>query len=239
MKLETSYIKLKIILFLSIFFIVSCGGSSDSDSKGDSTPPTITSTYPLDSATGIPKNSIIYANFNEPINTVTITNVSFTVNNGSNISGTLLYNTAENKAILQPSSELGDSTTYTATITIDITDLAGNHMANEKTWTFTTGTTSETKNCTVTWTANREKAVNTTGGGYTIYYCMSSGFNIGDPGVASINVQYTSGPSTPTTKSVSLPSGSGTWYFKIKAYSALNSGSFSELSSQQSVSIPE
>lgn len=99
-----------------------------------------------------------------------------------------------------------------------------------------------TKACTVTvsWTANRETAVNSPGGGYDLYYSTTPGFNISS--VTPVNIPYAaSTSSTPTSATLNLFS--GTYYFKIVAYSALNppggsSGSTSTPSAQQSLTLP-
>lgn len=104
-----------------------------------------------------------------------------------------------------------------------------------------TSTPPPTYNVSVNWNANRETAVNTTGGGYTVYYSTSAGFNIGDAGVTSIDVPYVSGALAPSAITVKLAT-AGTYYFKIIAYSALNppggsSGSQSAVSAEISVTV--
>ncbi|MBN1496199.1 MAG: hypothetical protein JXA07_05480 [Spirochaetes bacterium] len=87
--------------------------------------------------------------------------------------------------------------------------------------------------CTVSWTPNREKAVNSTGGGYYVYY--STG-HITDTSGARVTVPYVSGDSTPAT--AIIPLGPGTWYFRVAGYSGLGgSPRASALSSEQSVVI--
>jgi|GEM_PF-1442858 len=93
----------------------------------------------------------------------------------------------------------------------------------------------------VNWNANHQSAVNTTGGGYLVYFSQSSGFSPGDPGVQSTNVPYTSGPQTPTSATLNLAA--GTWYIRVQAYSALTGptstgGSYSTPSAQISVTVP-
>jgi hypothetical protein len=82
------------------------------------------------------------------------------------------------------------------------------------------------------WTANREAAVNTTGGGYKVYYSQAAGFSI--PVADVLDVPYASGSAAPTTASVTLSP--GVYYFRVAAYSALNS--LSNGSSQLTVTIP-
>lgn len=92
----------------------------------------------------------------------------------------------------------------------------------------------------VTWTANREKAVNMAGGGYKVYYSRTSGFDISS--ATFVDVPYVSGATAPTTRTFTNLL-YGTTYFKVVAYSALNapgstSGSQSQPSTQFSVSLP-
>ncbi|HLP97226.1 MAG TPA: hypothetical protein VK149_02150 [Sideroxyarcus sp.] len=62
----------------------------------------------------------------------------------------------------------------------------------------------------ISWTANREAAVNTTGGGYTVAIS----------GQTPINVPYVSGAAAPTSTSATLANGS--YSVTVTAYSALN-----------------
>ena len=52
------------------------------------------------------------------------------------MAGTVSVNGAV--ATFTPSAALADNTTYTATLTTDVTDLATNHLAANYVWTFTT-----------------------------------------------------------------------------------------------------
>ena len=93
----------------------------------------------------------------------------------------------------------------------------------------------------VSWNVNRETAVNTTGGGYKVYYSTSSGFDITDTGVSVVDVPFIAPPTAPT--SISLQLRSGLYYFRIVAYSALilpwgSGGSTSVPSVQFSLLVP-
>jgi hypothetical protein len=67
-------------------------------------------------------------------------------------------------------------------------------------------------NVTISWVANREKGVNSTGGGYKI--------SISGASSSQINVPYVSGLSAPTSTIVPLSAGSYT--ATITAYAALD-----------------
>ena len=86
----------------------------------------------------------------------------------------------------------------------------------------TTCGTIGTGDIVVSWTENRETGVNATGGGYKVYYSTNSGFAITDLGVTEVDVPYVSGPTAPTTTTLTSLSPS-TYYIKVVAYSTLNS----------------
>ncbi|NOY73058.1 MAG: Ig-like domain-containing protein, partial [Gammaproteobacteria bacterium] len=100
--------------------------------------PTVSSTNPVNTATSVALNAAITANFNEDIFSVTVDNSSFTLSNGSNISGAVTFDGVTNTATFTPDSNLDMLTTYTATLTTAITDLAGNALASSYIWSFTT-----------------------------------------------------------------------------------------------------
>ena len=104
---------------------------------GDFTVPTVKSTSPVNGAAGVDVGSIITATFSEEMDASTITADTFTVNDGSgNIGGTVSYD--DKKATFTPSDNLSYSTTYTATISTEVTDPAENALSAPYTWSFTT-----------------------------------------------------------------------------------------------------
>jgi alpha-tubulin suppressor-like RCC1 family protein len=110
----------------------------------DTTPPTVSSTNPADSATGVAINTAITATFSENMDVSTITTATFTV---SGVAGAVAYNGTT--ATFTPSGNLAYSTTYTATITTGVRDAAGNPMASNYSWSFTTGPAPDTTPPTV------------------------------------------------------------------------------------------
>jgi hypothetical protein len=120
-------------------------------STTDSTAPTVTLTNPADAATDVPVNTAVSATFSEPMLPATITTATFTLEDGGTpITGTVVY--VGLTATFTPSSPLLPNTVYTATITTGAQDLAGNALALDYVWTFTTGTTTDTTAPTVTLT---------------------------------------------------------------------------------------
>jgi Ice-binding-like/Bacterial Ig-like domain/Bacterial Ig-like domain (group 2) len=107
-------------------------------------PPTVTFTNPANLATGIPLNRKIAATLSKPMNPATITTATFTVAGGAtNVAGTVTYNAVTNVATFAPMANLAANTLYTATVTTGATDQAGNSLASNYVWTFTTGATTD------------------------------------------------------------------------------------------------
>ncbi|MGD0352073.1 MAG: ice-binding family protein [Dehalococcoidia bacterium] len=99
--------------------------------------PTVISTIPVDTATGVAVNSQIFATFSQAMNRLTITNATFTLMQGvTPVAGAVTF--AGLTAIFTPAASLAPGTTYTATITTGARDLSGNALAFNKVWTFTT-----------------------------------------------------------------------------------------------------
>lgn len=92
---------------------------------------------------------------------------------------------------------------------------------------------SNKKGALVTWEANRESSVNSSGGGYKVYYSTQTGFNPLTDG-SVINVPYTGDALTPNMALISdVPA--GTYYVRVMAYSNLGTSDFS---AEQSIVIP-
>jgi len=104
----------------------------------DSTLPGVTSTNPADLAANVVINSAVHATFSEAMDPLSINTASFTV---AGVTGLVTYDAASRIATFTPASNLAVSTTYTATITTGATDLAGNALAVNKVWSFSTAAT--------------------------------------------------------------------------------------------------
>jgi len=123
----------------------------------DNTAPSVVSTYPLDSATDIALGVNVTATFDEDMDPSTIDNSTFTLYDntaGSPVSGSVSYEGSTKTATFNPSSDLIYSHNHTATVTTGVEDLAGNNMASNKVWTFTTSDAPDTTAPTTTLTTD-------------------------------------------------------------------------------------
>ena len=121
----------------------------DCGSGGDTTPPTVTANTPTGGATGVAANISPTATFSEAMNASTVNTSTFTlVQQGQSTPVTATVSYAGQVATLDPSADLLAGTTYTATVkggASGAKDVAGNALASDFTWTFTTGTPSTTQ----------------------------------------------------------------------------------------------
>jgi len=103
----------------------------------DTIAPTIMSTFPASGDTGIDTNATIRAMFSEDVAAASVTSATFKVMQGATqIAGDLAV--AGPEVTFQALSQLTKSTPYTVTITTGVTDLSGNALASNASWSFTT-----------------------------------------------------------------------------------------------------
>ena len=105
---------------------------------GDVVLPTISSNSPLASATEVALAANVTATFSEAMDSATLSASTFTLAGpgATTVAGVVTY--AGNVATFNPTASLAGSTLYTATITTGAEDLAGNALASNHSWTFTT-----------------------------------------------------------------------------------------------------
>lgn len=104
----------------------------------DDVAPHVDSTDPSGNAENIPTGTSVSATFSEEMDDETIHSGSFTLtkeDNDDNIEGAISY--SEQTAHFEPNEELEMGTEYSAVIT-DAEDLAGNSLAENYEWNFTT-----------------------------------------------------------------------------------------------------
>lgn len=108
----------------------------------DSTPPEVSSVSPVDETTDVARDTNIFGIFDEDIDPLSVTATSFTISPSVTANR---YVDSENtaKVVMDPESNLAASTAYTITLkggvgADKIKDLAGNNLAADYVWNFTT-----------------------------------------------------------------------------------------------------
>ena len=109
----------------------------------DITPPTVTTKAPAAGATGINVGSSASATFSEAMNAGSITTSTVQLKDPANavVPANVTYDLSANVATLTPQSALQYGVTYTVTVkgsSGGVADLAGNPLASDVSWSFTT-----------------------------------------------------------------------------------------------------
>jgi N-acetylneuraminic acid mutarotase len=105
----------------------------------DVTAPTVVSTSPTHQAQGTSVDASLSATFNEPMNPATIDGTNFVLldSNNNAIPGAVTY--TGYTARFDPANFLSSASSYSARITRAARDAAGNPLASDFVWTFSTG----------------------------------------------------------------------------------------------------
>ncbi len=153
----------------------------------DTTTPTASSTVPFNSATGVPVSQTLGATFSKAMDLSTINTSTFTLigPDSTPVSGTVAYDVISHIATFAPASILAPNTFYTATITTGAKDLAGNPLANDVVWSFTTAAT----------TIGQAQVVLATAGSFAVL----AGSTVTSSGATTVNGDLGVSPGTAVT----------------------------------------
>ncbi len=105
----------------------------------DTTPPAVESTTPADGANDVPLDVQIEVVFSEAMNpdSITAENITLTTG-GSGVPRSVAYDDTAQTATLTPDSSLSPLTVYRVKVTTGVTDAAGNGLAEDYIFEFTT-----------------------------------------------------------------------------------------------------
>ena len=124
--------------------------------------PTVVARYPgLGAPSGIATNTVITAEFSEPMNAATLTTSTFYLrdNLGNPVAGTVSYNTASRTATFDPDTVMAGNTVHTVYLTAGITDTDGTALAAQN-WSFQTAAGVDSTPPTVTITSPVDATTN-------------------------------------------------------------------------------
>ncbi|MEZ4270395.1 MAG: Ig-like domain-containing protein [Myxococcota bacterium] len=181
----------------------------------DTTPPIVVSTDPAAGAVDVALNSTISATFSEVMDASSINSSTFSIDGG--LTGSVSYDGAT--ATFTPDTPMSWSNTYTATISTDVTDLAGLPLSQEFSWSFSTG---EPAIANLTWNpvTTRIDSSPVSVQTYRVYFGSTSRHDAGFSGYDHTqHVSSDNCDTTACTAQVSMPA-PGTYYFAVKAIDA-------------------
>jgi len=133
-----------LLSLLTVLLIGGCSGEDGKDGKDctlpvsdDTTPPTVLSVTPADGGNEVDERTILTVTFDEAMDKESMNSATFRLVQGS----TLLPGTVESSgssAVFKPALPLEQGALYSAAITTDAQDLAGNPLQTAYNWSFTT-----------------------------------------------------------------------------------------------------
>ena len=106
----------------------------------DLTAPVVIATVPATSAANVLASRLVTATFSEAVDPATLSDATFTVTpqGGAPVAAWVSYDAGSFRAILEPATDLALGTTYEVRLNTAITDQAGNPLAQDEVWSFTT-----------------------------------------------------------------------------------------------------
>jgi hypothetical protein len=108
----------------------------------DTTPPTVTTVTPPPGATNVARTVDVVAVFSKALDPATVTSAAFELRGPSGVvAAAISYDSSTSTAVLNPHATLAFDATYTATVyggPAGVKDAAGNPLASNRTWSFTT-----------------------------------------------------------------------------------------------------
>jgi hypothetical protein len=148
----------------ALLLLNGCGSDGTIDANGggtsvDTTAPQVRSTTPADNAVEIATNAAVNITFSEAMDPTTLTIASLTLTGPSgNVPGAVTYSGGVT-ATFTPSVVLLPSSVYTVIVTTAAKDLAGNSLATEHRFTFTTRTPVAEQNRLITQPSGDSNAI--------------------------------------------------------------------------------
>jgi hypothetical protein len=110
----------------------------------DTTQPQVAGISPFNGATNVPTNGLIVLGFSKPIDPISLTNGFQVQSGGQPVAGGVAMSNGNELLTFTPTGGLTASATYNVTVTSQVTDIGGLALSNPATYSFVTGTTTNT-----------------------------------------------------------------------------------------------
>jgi len=139
MTVKTYFLQFTLVTLTSA--LSACGGSSSNGTEvpSEKVEPSVVSVSPVDGSDNVSRSASIMAAFDEALFALSVDDSSFTLSDGNRaVAMPPLLDSETGRTVSLTGSNLRNLTAYTATLTTDITDLAGNALTEPYSWGFTT-----------------------------------------------------------------------------------------------------
>jgi large repetitive protein len=183
--------------------------------------PEVAEITPADGAMNVPVETDVTATFSEDMDQASVEgNFELAEQGSAAVVATVSYDPSTKKATLTPDVDLKASTSYTATLTTDVRDKAGNPLASAKCWSFTTSEPADTTAPTVTIDSKPAAITNNANPSFS--------YSADEPN-STFECSLSSGTNpdafTPCSSPKNYgPLANGTYTFKVKAADAAGNG---------------
>ncbi|MFZ1169447.1 MAG: Ig-like domain-containing protein, partial [Candidatus Sulfotelmatobacter sp.] len=118
--------------------------------SADTNGPQMLGMSPADSATSVPLNALIVLEFSDPLNAISVAQGLQIEANGQPVAGGIALSNSNQQITFTPSGGLTGNTTYAIATTTQLADIGGVALANPGTFSFTTGSATDTTTPSVT-----------------------------------------------------------------------------------------
>jgi hypothetical protein len=137
--------RLPLLAALTTIALVSGCDGDGAFGRSASDPPVVTAVSPVEGAVEVPTDSIIAADFQQPVDPSTVNGTTFTVScpAGTIIAGTVSFDAGSNRASFTPAEGLPGDVTCAARIGTGIKNNFGVPLTRDVLWTFDTALDSE------------------------------------------------------------------------------------------------
>jgi hypothetical protein len=122
----------------ALCLLAGCGGQVVGWGPEDALAPVVVLTSPVDEEIGVGRRPNVFATFSEPMDPASLTALTLTLEGGGTAVDGSVTPFGDSAVIFAPSAQLELETEYLATVTTGVTDLAGNALAEDYVWRFTT-----------------------------------------------------------------------------------------------------
>jgi hypothetical protein len=127
-----------LFIIAGLLLIGGCEKSTTGEPKIDNISPEVISVTPVNNSNSVNLDSRLTILFSEKISASSITAQSFTLKKGTSVLAGNINLSNDSIAVFTPAQNFENSTLYSATLMTTVSDLSGNHIAQEYKWSFTT-----------------------------------------------------------------------------------------------------